>query len=83
MTQETKFETALSRLEEIVKKLEEGDIALDDSLKLFEEGVKLARMCGGKLDAAERRIEVLMKAEDGRIEGAPFEPGDEEPPVDR
>jgi len=76
---EMKFEAALDKLEEIVRKLEEGELPLDDSLRLFEEGVKLARFCGTKLDAAERRIEILMKAEEGAAETAPFPPeaGDE------
>lgn len=88
MTKEMKFETALDKLEEIVRKLEEGDLPLDDSLRMFEEGVRLARYCGGRLDAAERKIEVLMKNEEGRAEPLPFdaaaarepgEPGEEEP----
>lgn len=58
-----KFEAALTRLEGIVKKLEEGELPLDDSLKMFEEGVKLAKFCGEKLDAAERKIEILVKVE--------------------
>jgi exodeoxyribonuclease VII small subunit len=73
--EEPTFEAALEKLESIVKALEEGELSLDDSLKMFEEGVKLSRFCGGKLDDAERRIEVLMKVvEGGRIETAPFEP---------
>jgi len=77
---EMKFENALDKLEEIVGKLEEGELPLDDALKMFEEGVRLARFCGGKLDAAERRIEILMKAEDGGVEAIPFEAlGDDEP----
>ncbi len=79
MSKEMKFEGALEKLEEIVKKLEEGDLSLDESLKMFEEGVKLSRFCGGKLDAAERRIEVLMKAEDGRPEPIPFDPKEADP----
>lgn len=82
MTKEMKFENALDKLEEIVKKLEEGDLPLDDSLKMFEEGVRLARFCGGKLDAAERKIEILMKNDEGRTEQIPFdlpEVGEQEP----
>ncbi len=75
---EMKFEAALNRLEQIVRKLEEGDGSLDDSLKMFEEGVRLARFCGEKIDHAEKRIEQLMKTEDGGTRVAPFE-GDEEP----
>jgi len=70
-----KFEAALGKLEQIVGKLEEGDLPLDDSLKMFEEGVKLARLCSGKLDDAQSKIEVLMKSEDGKSETAPFDAG--------
>jgi exodeoxyribonuclease VII small subunit len=74
-----KFESALDKLEEIVKKLEEGDLPLDDSLKMFEEGVRLARFCGSRLDVAERRIEILMKNEAGKVEPVPFDNLDDEP----
>jgi exodeoxyribonuclease VII small subunit len=74
---EMKFEAALERLEQLVKKLEEGDGSLDDSLKMFEEGVGLARLCGEKLDAAERRIETLVRTEDGGTRAVPFKPGDD------
>ncbi len=77
-TKEMKFETALDKLEEIVRKLEQGDLPLDDSLKLFEEGVGLARFCGTRLDAAERKIEILMKAEDEGARTAPFAPDGED-----
>lgn len=59
------FETALKELERIVRRLEEGDLPLDDSLKLFEDGVKLSRECQERLNQAERRIEVLLKDENG------------------
>jgi exodeoxyribonuclease VII small subunit len=59
-----KFEEALGRLEDIVKKMEAGDMTLEESLKAFEEGIKLARLCSRKLDEAERRVEVLLKQED-------------------
>jgi exodeoxyribonuclease VII small subunit len=73
---EVKFETALARLEEIVGKLEDGDLALEESLRLFEEGVRLSRTCDQKLQAAERRIEILLKDEEGKISALPFEPKD-------
>jgi exodeoxyribonuclease VII small subunit len=79
MTKEMKFESALDKLEDIVKKLEEGDLPLDDSLKMFEEGVRLARFCGSRLDVAERRIEILMKNEAGKVEPVPFDNPDDEP----
>lgn len=72
---EVRFETALTRLEEIVGKLEDGEMSLEESLKLFEEGVKLSRLCDQKLQAAERRIEILMKDSEGKITTLPFEKG--------
>jgi exodeoxyribonuclease VII small subunit len=68
-----KFETSLARLEEIVKKLETGEIPLEQSLKLFEEGVKLARMCTRRLDEAERKVEILLKNNAGEVTPQPFE----------
>ncbi len=53
------FEAAIAELESIVKKLEEGDLPLEQSLALYERGVQLSRFCHAKLEAAERRIEVL------------------------
>lgn len=61
------FEESLKELEQIVSQLEEGDLALEDSLKLFEDGVRLSRECRERLTAAERRIEVLMKEADGSL----------------
>ena len=51
-----KFEDALSKLEKVVSQLEKGDISLEDSLKLFEEGIRLSRLCNQKLDEAEKRV---------------------------
>lgn len=66
-TEETpSFEESLENLEEIVDRLENGDLGLDDALEKFEEGVRLARFCRKKLDEAERKIEILMK-KDGKI----------------
>jgi exodeoxyribonuclease VII small subunit len=59
-TGEPSFEDALRRLSEIVEKLEDGELPLEDSLKLFEEGVRLARTSQSRLDAAERRVEELL-----------------------
>ncbi len=69
-----KFEDALNKLEKIVSKLEEGDIPLEDSLKLFEEGIRLSRLCNQKLDEVEKKVEVLMKSKDGILKVEPFEP---------
>lgn len=55
------FESALKQLEEIVQKLEKGELTLEESLKLYEDGIRLSRLCHGKLDEAEGRIEQLLK----------------------
>jgi exodeoxyribonuclease VII small subunit len=62
-----KFEEALGKLEEIVKRMESGDMSLEESLRAFEEGIKLARLCSRKLDEAERRVEILLKQEEGLV----------------
>ena len=67
------FESALQSLEDIVARLEAGDLPLDRALELFEEGVKLSRYCSCKLDEAERKVEILAKDADGGMEPAPFE----------
>jgi exodeoxyribonuclease VII small subunit len=60
------FEAAIAELETIVKKLEEGDMALEQSLTLYERGVQLSRFCHARLEEAERRIEVLNERGDLR-----------------
>jgi exodeoxyribonuclease VII small subunit len=67
------FETALKRLEEIVKKLESGELSLDSALELFEEGIHLSRFCHTTLGQAERRVEILLKNESGQVRAVPFE----------
>ena len=61
-----KFEKALSRLETIVTELEVGELSLDESLRIFEEGVKLSKSCLKMLDDAERKVEILVQDKDGR-----------------
>ncbi len=68
------FESALKKLEDIVTQLESGDLALEKSLELFEEGVSISRFCSGKLEEAERRVETLMKTADGSLKEVPFSP---------
>ena len=70
---EKKFEAALARLEELVKELETGDLPLERSLKLFEEGIKLSRLCNKRLEDAERRVEILVKDKFGSVTARPFE----------
>ena len=67
------FESSLEALEDIVVKLEHGDQALEESLELFEQGIRLSRECQERLSQAERRIEVLMRDQQGRPVVAPFE----------
>ena len=67
------FEQALGRIDEIVKALENGDVPLDESMKLFEEGTALLRKCGGMLDAAEQQVVKLRKGPDGAPEELPFD----------
>jgi exodeoxyribonuclease VII small subunit len=74
----TSFEASLSRLTEIVEQLEGGDLALEESLRLFEEGVRLTRASQEKLDTAQRRVEELLRVdEEGRPVTAPFTTTDE------
>ncbi len=70
---EIRFEEAIKRLEEIVNRLETGDIPLDDSIKLFEEGVKLYQICLKRLDEAEKKVEILLKDKNGSRLLKPFE----------
>lgn len=70
---EKTFESALSRLEEIVQQLEQGDLPLEQSLKLFEEGIKLSRICNTRLEKAERKVEILLKDKSGNLIAKPFE----------
>ena len=68
MTEETpKFEAALQQLEEIVQRLEKGELPLEESLKLYEEGIRLSRLCHAKLEEAEGKIEMLLKDARGDV----------------
>jgi len=71
-TDEITFEQALARLEEIVRMLESGSAPLDTSLSMFEEGVKLVRLCNDKLDNAEQKIKILTIKDSGVIDEQDF-----------
>jgi exodeoxyribonuclease VII small subunit len=73
------FEQALRRLEEIVEALETEDLDLDKSLQFFEEGVSLSRHCNQQLQAAEKRIDVLLTKADGTLVAEPFVLPDDPP----
>lgn len=70
---EMKFEEALKRLEKIVEGLEAGDLSLDDALEKYEEGIKLSKLCAKKLELAKKKVELLVKSEDGSVELKPFD----------
>jgi exodeoxyribonuclease VII small subunit len=72
------FEKALAELEQIVAKLEKGGISLNESLALFEKGVKMSRFLRSELDKAERKVEILLKDEKGRLKAEDFEAETEE-----
>jgi len=73
------FEDAIKRLETIVAKLETGETPLEESLKLFEEGMSLIRYCQRKLDEVEKKVELLIKNEQGEFETKPFSLGSNHP----
>ncbi len=66
------FEESLKKLESIVDKLEKGDLSLEDSLKLFEEGVGLSAACKKELEEAEGKVQILIKQRDGSLKAEPF-----------
>ncbi|MBN1493355.1 MAG: exodeoxyribonuclease VII small subunit [Candidatus Omnitrophica bacterium] len=81
-----KFETAIKKLEAIVEELESGKLSLDDTLKRYEEGVKLSALCSDILNKAEKKIEILSKKQDGQFDVEEFEPtetDDDERPAPR
>jgi exodeoxyribonuclease VII small subunit len=68
------FEQAMEQLQVTVKKLESGELSLEEALKSFEEGVRLTRQCQQHLSAAEQRVEILMQQPGGKVELQPFTP---------
>ncbi|HEY6489602.1 MAG: exodeoxyribonuclease VII small subunit [Terracidiphilus sp.] len=70
------FEESLKKLESLVDRLEKGDLSLDDSIKLFEEGVGLSAACKKELEAAEGKVQMLIKQRDGSLKTEPFPPAD-------
>ena len=79
MAKKTKtFEEALSRLEEIVTLMEKGELSLDDTVKLYKEGVELASFCVGKLTDAKQQVTILSVGLDGQLSEKPFDIKEEE-----
>jgi exodeoxyribonuclease VII small subunit len=73
-----KFEECLERLEKIVQELEKGEVPLEKSLTLFEEGMQLSTSCRKQLEDAEGKVEILLK-QNGKVQTVPFEPPAEMP----
>ncbi len=73
MAAEIKFEDALKKLEKIVTDLEDGSLSLDEALGKYEEGIKLSKLCAKRLELAKKKVEILMKSEDGSVELKPFD----------
>jgi exodeoxyribonuclease VII small subunit len=71
------FEESLTRLEEVVAKLEAGDLSLEQSVELYEQGVQLSESCKAELDKAEGRVQVLVRGNGGKLQVQEFQPGDE------
>jgi exodeoxyribonuclease VII small subunit len=76
---EPAFEEALERLEKIVRSLEAGDLPLEESLRLFEEGVGLTRLCSARLEEAQRKVDLLTRTGQGDLKLTPFEAPEEDP----
>lgn len=80
MSQENKeiaFEVAFKKLEAIVGNLENGDLSLEDALKQYEEGVRMADLCSKRLGEAEKKVEILMKTNSGKFKTTAFEENSE------
>jgi exodeoxyribonuclease VII small subunit len=74
--QDVGFEQAMEQLEMIVMKLETGDLPLEQAIELFQEGIRLSRLCSSKLESVERKIEILLE-EDGQWIKKPFQTAEE------
>ena len=70
---EMKFEDALKKLERIVDDLEGGSLSLDEALEKYEEGIRLSKLCAKRLEVAKKKVEILLKSEDGSMELKPFD----------
>lgn len=73
-----KFEDALAELENIVQRLEDPDLPLDDAIGLFEDGIKLSRFCSQKLDEVEKRVDMLLHNEQGGVSTTLFDEAETE-----
>lgn len=74
---EIKFEEAIQRLEEIAEAMESKSLSLEDSIKMFQEGMDIAKLCNQKLDEAEKRVNIIVKNSNGTLTEAEFEAEEE------
>lgn len=74
---EPSFEEALDSLEKIMEELEEGNLPLEETLKKFEEGIKLSRLCEKKLKKAQKKVAMLTRDEEGELKEVPFDDQEE------
>ena len=72
---EIKFEEAFKKLEKIVQDLEKGDLSLDESLKKYQEGIELSRVCSQRLENAKKKIDILVKNKKGEFDLKPLDEG--------
>jgi exodeoxyribonuclease VII small subunit len=72
MAKKNNFEQSMEHLEKIVSELESGDLSLEESIKKFEEGMKLSRLCSQTLDETEKKIIMLVKGDQGAVNEVPF-----------
>lgn len=73
MKNDIKFEEAMSKLDDEVKRLESGNMTLDESLAAFENAIKLVKLCNEKLELAEQRVRILTEGADGSVSDSPFD----------
>ena len=74
---EEKFEDKLKKLEELVSSLDKDDLSLDESIEIFEKGIKLSKECSEKLENAEKKINILLSDENGNLKEEKFEVSNE------
>lgn len=79
---QNEFEKAFAELEQIVKRLESEEMPLDESLELFEKGIRLSRFCNQKLEEVEKKIELILADSKGQPKTEPFEPEEEDAATD-
>lgn len=77
MAKKKTFENSIDELEKIVEQLESGELTLEESIKKFEEGVKLSKFCSDKLDETEKKINILLSDSSGNVQETPFQKGNE------